>query len=453
MADKKAIKRGAFLQAAGATAAGAALVSTGAGTALASSSKTPVTLEFWNPASDPTGKIIIAKVVDGFNATVGKANGIFVHNRIVPDPAGTYVKYTTAMTSSGAPDVIMTYAYDPVAGWAANGFIQPLDGYAKTAGIKQGDYFPIAWTMTNFNGHIWGLLQEFDFNQFFWNKDIHKGPPPKTIAELDALAAKYIKFDKKGNLIQAGLIPWHSGLTGYNTDWNALWGGSFYDVATAKWTINTPENRKFLDWFLKYVDMYGGRGKVDALESATPRVYGDLFLYGKVAFAPEGEYTPLEINQLGLKKLRYGVAYMPTGPGVPYGTNRTGGGNLFLLPKKSPHPKEAAIFIQYMGSTKASLEWCLGVSNLVPVKDAAHAASFNKTLPWIKPWVDALDFNHMVPPSPSPQVILWNTTIGNAIDQVTYKKKTPAQALADAESKIATAVQKFKQFHSNWSGE
>jgi len=34
MADKKAIKRGAFLQAAGATAAGAALVSTGAGKAL-----------------------------------------------------------------------------------------------------------------------------------------------------------------------------------------------------------------------------------------------------------------------------------------------------------------------------------------------------------------------------------------------------------------------------------
>ncbi len=59
MADKKAIKRGAFLQAAGATAAGAALVSTGAGKALASSSKAPVTIQFWAPTTDVLGKKII----------------------------------------------------------------------------------------------------------------------------------------------------------------------------------------------------------------------------------------------------------------------------------------------------------------------------------------------------------------------------------------------------------
>ena len=65
-----------------------------------------------------------------------------------------------------------------------------------------------------------------------------------------------------------------------------------YDVDDRKWTINTPENRKFLEWFLKYVDLLGGRDKSDALESSMPRVYGDIFQYGKVAFALEGEYLP-----------------------------------------------------------------------------------------------------------------------------------------------------------------
>ncbi|HZS90036.1 MAG TPA: extracellular solute-binding protein [Chloroflexota bacterium] len=434
-------------------AAGAAALAL-PGEALAAPSRDVVHLEFWNPASDPTGKIIITNLVNGFNNTVGKANGIFVNSRIVPVPnEAAYVKYTTAMTSSGSPDVVMTYEYTPVGAWAGNGFIQPLDAYAKTSGIKEGDFFPIAWDMLNFGGHIWGLLQEFDFNQFWWNKQIHKGPPPKTIGELDALAMKYNKFDKKGNLIQAGIIPWFAAGGGYTTDWNALFGGSFYDHANGKWTINTPQNRKFLEWFLKYVHVFGGRSKADALASSTPTTYnaGDVLLWHKAAFGLEGEYIPPELKQLK-NNLQYGIAFPPTGPGVPYGTNTTGGGNLFLLPTKCPHPKEAVTFIQYMG-TKAVMAWCLPASNMAPTKAAVYSEQFSKTLPWIKPWVDTLRFNHMVPPASSPQSFLFATSMTTAIDEVTYLKKTPAQALAEVDQKVSRAVQQFKQFHPTWPTE
>jgi ABC-type glycerol-3-phosphate transport system substrate-binding protein len=446
------LNRRGFLQ--GAAAGAAALALPGAGEALASSPHAPVTLEFWNPASDPTGKVIITRIVDDFNKTVGKASGIFVKSRIVPVPtSAAYVKYTTAMTSSGSPDVVMTYEYTPVAAWAANGFIRPLDAYARVAGIKQSDFFPISWKMINFGGHIWGLLQEFDFNMLFWNKKIHKGPPPKSIPELDALAARYNKFDKKGNLIQVGIIPWLCGGSNCWDGWNTAWGGRFYDNTRGKWTINRPENRRFLEWYLKYVHMLGGRGKVDALTSATPTVYnaGDTMFWGKAAFGLEGEFVPLELKQLK-NKLDYGITWTPTAPGVPYGTNVTGGGNLFLLPTKSPHPKEAATFIQYMG-TKGVLPWNLGVSNIAPTKEAVLSASYEKDMPWIKPWVDALKFNHMVPPYPSPQASLFSQLMSNAVDDVTFKKKTPAQALAYVDQKIAAKVQEFKQFHPNWLTE
>ena len=68
-----------------------------------------------------------------------------------------------------------------------------------------------------------------------------------------------------------------------------MWGGQFYDADARKWTIDTPENAQFLEWFLKYVDLLGGRDKSDALESSVPQTYGDIFQYGKVAFALEGE--------------------------------------------------------------------------------------------------------------------------------------------------------------------
>ena len=90
-----------------------------------------VELEFWTPANDPVGSKIITDLAEGFNSTVGQEQG---HPRQHPHQTGVtgdnYVEYTTAMTSSGSPDVVMTYAYFPVISWAANGFIQPVDEYA-----------------------------------------------------------------------------------------------------------------------------------------------------------------------------------------------------------------------------------------------------------------------------------------------------------------------------------
>jgi hypothetical protein len=74
-------------------------------------------------------------------------------------------------------------------------------------------------------------------------------------------------------------------------------------------------------------------------------------------------------------------------------------------------------------------------------------------LPWIKPWVDTLRFNHMVPPASSPQDFQFSQLMTNAINEVTYLKKTPAQALAEVDQKITASVKQFKQFHPTWPTE
>ncbi len=43
--------------------------------------------------------------------------------------------------------------------------------------------------------------------------------------------------------------------------------------------------------------------------------------------------------------------------------------------------------------------------------------------------------------------------MGQAVDEVTYMKKTPSQALDGVAQKVATAVSQFKATHPNWSRE
>lgn len=434
------------------TAGGAALAATGPFflRSLSAAAADTVSLEFWTPANDPVGMGIITKLADDYNSTQGKTDGIHVNTRIKPTPPNTndYVQYTTAMTSSASPDVVMAYTYEPMTSWAANGFIKPLDQYAAQAGIKESDYFPISWAMMNFDGHTWAFLQEFDFNRFWWNTDIHKGQPPTSFDELDSLAKQYTKLEG-GKLTQAGVIPWLSG-TAY--DWNAAWGGSFYDVNARKWTIDTPANAKFLQWQLNYVELFGGRDKADALVSSIPATYGDIFQYGKIAFALEGEYLPAELVKQKLP-LNYEIGALPVAEGVPAMVAVVGGGNPFVLPTKSKHPAEAIKFMQYMTSAKGVNDWCIPNSNIPPVKAAVDDPKFLQQLPKMKPWIDALNANHVTAPIPSPQLPYFDAQIQNTVDAVTYKKKTPEQALKDLAAGVADQVQRFKSSHPDWQGE
>jgi len=437
------------------TAAGAAAATMASRVGSPLRASAAVELEFWTPADDPVGSKIIQDIADGFNNTVGQDKGIKVNTRIKPANGNNYVQYTTAMTSSGSPDVVMTYIYNPVIAWAANGFIQQIDDYAAQAGIKQEDFFPVAWQMINFADHTWGLMQEFDFNQFWWNTAIHAGDPPKTIEELDALAPQYTKFDGDGNLTQAGFIPWlhwNGALTGY-TDWNTLHGGSWYDTVNRKWTIDTPANLTYFEWLVKYADLLGGREKSDAFEAQASQVYGDIFEAGLVAFAIEGEYIPPTLKAQGLD-LQYKISELPVAEGVPAGTAYTGGGNLFLLPTNAKHPAEAVTFIQYIGTGKPIMDWCVPNSNIPPTTAAAADPTFIAALPEIKPWLDTLAQNHMVPPVPSPQLDLFaSQEIYIAMDAVTYKQKTPQEALTDLAAKIDDAVKTFQSAHPEWQGE
>lgn len=406
-----------------------------------------VEVDFWNPATDKLGKKIIAELVDDYNKQSTK---ITVKDTIVPDESH-YAKYTTAIASGQPPGAIMTYEYTPIVEWASQGFVVPLDAYQKSMGIKEEDYFPVAWQMIHFHGHLWGFIQEFDFNILAWNKTLFQKAsldpekPPKTTDEMDDLAQKLTIKDASGALKQIGFCPW---ITGSTLMWSACWGGQYYDASSDKWTIVTDANVAALAWFQKYAKLLGGPDKVTTF---TKLFTGDQtpFYAEQMAMEAMGEYTPITLPDVA-PKLQYGVAYPPTASGVPYGTGQTDGGNVFLLPKGAPHPDESMDFMTYMGGPKAVLKWNVEENNVPPVKAVAFDDNFVKQVPLMKAWIEMLKLDHMVPPATSPVTSFFSDQLATARDEVIYGKKSPKDALTDLAKKVETQVQQFKASHPNW---
>lgn len=236
--------------AAGATTAPAPTTAPAAATAAPqAAAKAGLHISFWNPANDKLGKKIIAEIVDNFN----KQSTDFQADDIVVESTNHYTKYVTAIASGQPPDSIMTYDYTPIITWSSQSLIIPLDPYGAQAGVKQDDYFPIAWQMINFNGHLWGFLQEFDYDIFSWNKDLFSAAgldpekPPKTTDEMDQMSTKLIKKKPDGSLQQIPFAPW---VTASTLVWTAIWGGRYFDNDKGEFTIVTDPNVKAMEWYL-----------------------------------------------------------------------------------------------------------------------------------------------------------------------------------------------------------
>ena len=406
-----------------------------------------VTIDFWNPWNGKFENKINGDLVDAYNKQSTK---VTVKSSYATDD-NHYAKYTTAIASGQPPGAIETANYTQIVEWASQGFIVTMDDYQKTMGIKQDDYFPVVWQMINFHGHLWGFLQEFDFNLLAWNTDLFQSAgfdpktPPKTMDEFDQYAAKLTTKDSSGALKTVGFCPW---VSGSELMWSALWGGKYYDPNADKWTVVTDANIATFDWYLKYVKLLGGPDKVTTFTKLftggqTP------FYAGQSAMDAVGEWVPINLPDRA-PKLKYAVGYPPAASGVPYGTNQTDGGNVFLLPKGAANPDASMDFLSWMAGPQAVLQWNVGVNNIPPVKSVALGDDFAKQVPLMKTWIDLLKEDHMVPAATSPITAFFTDALSNARDEIIYGKMSPKDALADLQGKVDSELQQFKAAHPNW---
>jgi len=419
------------------------LLSTTARGARAQRAHDDVTIDFWIPLNDALTRSLLEPYFRQFEKLTP---GVKVKYTFVVED-NNYVKYTTAIAAGRGPDVILTTGFNPpVPSWAANSFIQPLDPYFKQLGVTQDKFLPWIWNMQYFHGHVWGFVQEYDTTLFVWNKDAFKkagldpNKPPHTIAELDADAQKLTKFDAKGNLIQAGFIPWAD----QGTDprfWTTMFGGRIYDAKQHKYVINSAANVRALQWIGKYAKLLGGAQKVDGFLKAFSGNADPLYT-GQVAMKVVGDWVPpFNFKPYAPKNFHWGVAQAPTAPGVPYGTNIVIGSDTFVLVAGAKHPTEAAKLMLYMMRPAPVLAWSIGEANVPPTRESVFDTAFVKGAPFMSVTVDtarlALKNPAVLDPSPSSSIYdFMRPQLITAMQQVEFGRMSP-QAALDGAQKLA----------------
>jgi multiple sugar transport system substrate-binding protein len=344
---------------------------------------------------------------------------------------------------------MMTYEFTPVPQWQAKGLIQTLDPYRKEMNIKQEDYLANVWQMITFGGKLFGFLQEFDVNLLgISNEPVMRAgldptKPPKTMDEMDEWNTRLTKKDGSA-LTQIGIVPWRHG--GYDL-WAGLHGGGYYDVAAGKFTINTKENAASLTWMAKEAKIYGGYDTIEAFNKVQAIAGGagrPSFYTARNALTATGEYNPI-VYQKEAPEVKFSVAFWPVVSGVTYGTAQTGGGNVFVLPKDAPHPREGATVMKWFGGPEMVWDWNVRENNLPPVKSVVNDPKFREAVPLMGKWIELLKIDKLKPVITSPLIDYFNGKRGEWAAKAIGGEVSPQQALDQLQKDMDTQVKPFEQ--------
>src|SRR5581483_2308753 len=142
---------------------------------------------------------------------------------------------------------------------------------------------------------------------------------------------------------------------------------------------------------------------------------------------------------------KYTVAFWPAAPGVTYGTGQTGGGNVFVLPKEAPHPREAVIVMKHYGGPDMVWDWNVRENNLPPVKSVANDPKFREAVSLMSKWLDMLKVDKMRPVNATPLVAYFNQKRSEWVTKAITGEVAPQQALNELQKDMDNQVKLFEQ--------
>ncbi len=351
------------------------------------------------PSHTPDGRVIVRywekwtgfeaeamrAVVDDFNASQDR---IFVKMLSV---SGVDQKLLLSTAGGNPPDVAGLWTHT-INVFAEKGALTPLDGYARDAGLSQADYIPAFWELCRYRGFLWALPSTPGSIGLFWNKRMFEqagldpDQPPRTIAELDAMAEQLtiVQIERDGeqfrvrfpeltkqereakdfDIVQLGFSPkipgWYMPLFGYWFD-GELWDGES-QVTTA-----SPANIAAYQWFGSYARKFGRRNLDRFGQSfgnfASPQ---DPFLSGQVAMVQQGVWMHNFIDQF-TPSMRWGAAAFPASVEHADGPVALIEADVLVIPRGARHPNEAFEFIRYVNSQSAMEKLTLGQRKFSPL--------------------------------------------------------------------------------------
>jgi len=272
--------------------------------------KKPVTINIWHASADDKEEESFAWYI---NKWAEKYMEKYPHVTVKITPNQSRDKMLTAISSGTGPDIFQNL-WQNCATWSDKGALYDLtDLVNNDPNFDKDDFVKGAWERGVYKNKVYGIPFDIFSSEIFYNKDLlaeagYSGPP-ETIEELVEMAIKLTKYDKNGDIIQAGYVPDLPWLD--NVLWPVAFGAKWIDPVTNKITFDSPEMAAAYQW---QVDIYDklGRDKLMKFRTGLSKLSGaqDPFMTGKIAIMFNGEWTFENIKRYK-PDLNYGVAPIP----------------------------------------------------------------------------------------------------------------------------------------------
>ncbi len=398
------------------------------------------TISYWTFWADRWGEFQ-QKIVDDYNAN-GK-DGIQVDMLIVPW-GDLSTKLLTAVAAGNPPDFTIINRSEVVE-WAVRDGLLPLDEHiSASTESKPDDWFAVAWNECVWQGKTFaqpfesGTYAAWYHKGLFDEAGLDSSKLPVTWEDVDAAAEKITQGDATAGYTRSGFVPWDGriDLLGW------LSGGEWYDEAERKVTAATPENIAAFDWIKQYADKYNG----ETLDRFRKGFGGgdtadDPFYRGQIGMSWRGSWS-LSAKQEYAADVPLGIQPLPYRAAT--GNDSINQGSACVLPKGSSNPDAAYKFLTYM-SIHGIAQWVPLAADMVSRKDQTEI--YPNALPdneefrgYWKLYNDALAYAHHEPSMPARR--FWNDQLNAAAQAVVLAKKTPQQALQDAQDATQAELDK-----------
>lgn len=358
----------------------------------------------------------------------------------------TKVEEIAAAVAGGAPpDMVIMCNNQAVPGFAHDGVILPMDDLIKQAGASTDDIMPASLAWVTYQGKLYGLPFLQDTWGLFWNTDafteagLDPKTPPKTLDELWSDAAKLTKANADGSLARAGFIPDYPGKN--LTELSQLFGCKYYDDASKKVLVGSPECVAWFGWYKKWYDQYNKKSELTNLIASKGSEDEDLFYTGKVAMGLFGEWVPGAAYAPNFAPdLKYETAPFPSDVSGMYGAGFVNG-NAFFIPKGSKDPVAATKFGMYLMTDDPSRTMAIQNASVPQLKSLVN----DPQLTAIPHFATFLNIANNPNTWTNPMIQQWaelKDGMDSALDSVLTAGADPQKVLGDLAAKIQAEIDK-----------
>ncbi len=366
------------------------------------------------------------------------------------------VKLKTAIAAGAPPDCAEVSMFGGSLGtFIGTGSLEPLDTFFKQTGLSLREFEPSVAASVQQDGHIWGIPGDAGVYALFYNKDMFRkfgldpNKPPRTLAELEAMSAKFYRL-VNGNVVSLGFDV--------NSDSFMMYamraGGQFYDPVHHKITATDPRNVQTMEWLAQWNKSFDVN-KVSRFTASQPGEWqpGNPFVTGHLAFFFDDYWAFYPLDLYG-PKVDYGVVPYPTLHGsAAEQRNHPIMGWAVVIPKGSRHPKECLEYMKWAYHDHSDLMAATIVdAPSVLAKFPSFWNMIRRQHPHdrILPYLNIFDQEYRQGRQYFPQIAVsqqyWDA-LSRATDQVIHGKQQPMQALEAVQTQIQSALDQFMASH------